>query len=48
MTQKQLAKSLGISNASISRIECGDLKVGLPRLYEIAKTVIKANKELNS
>ena len=94
ITQAQLAESLDISNTSISRIERGDLKVGLPRLYaiceklnisassiltglpslpssmplnsefqqllsnssfseqkmiyEIAKTVIKVNKELNS
>ena len=37
MTQAQLAESLGISNASISRIERGDLKVGLPRLYKICE-----------
>lgn len=35
LTQEQLAESLGISNGSISRIERGDLKVGLPRLYKI-------------
>ncbi len=35
LTQEQLAESLGISNGSISRMERGDLKVGLPRLYKI-------------
>lgn len=48
ITQATLAETLNVSVSTISRIECGTLRISLPRLNQISETLgVKEGEILN-